>query len=125
MKIVRFLDRQGNTQYGCLHGEQSTTRLEGSIYGDFHDTGQPVTMEKLLAPIAPVDIICIGLNYARHAEEGNLPLPEYPVVFAKSTGVVQNPGDPIVLPRHLRSDEVDYEIDKIGLLTNPVLEEIV
>ena len=111
MKIVRFLDPQGSVQYGCLHGEQAATRLEGPIYGNFHDTGQPVTVQKLLTPIAPVDIFCIGLNYARHAEEGNRPLPDYPVVFAKSTAVVQHPGEPIVLPRHLRSDEVDYECE--------------
>ena len=68
-------------------------------------------MAKLLAPIAPVDIICIGLNYARHAAEGNHPAPEHPVMFTKSSAVLQHPGDPIELPRKLRSDEVDYECE--------------
>jgi len=68
-------------------------------------------VEKLLAPIAPVAFFCIGLNYRRHAEEGKAPIPQFPVLFMKSPAAVQNPGDPILLPRHLRSDEVDYECE--------------
>ena len=116
MKIIRFQDSQGEVQHGCLHADQSTTLIEGNIFGDFGDTGRPIAVQKLLAPVAPVDIVCIGLNYVRHAEEGNLPAPEYPVVFAKSTGVVQHPGDPIILPRHLRSDEVDYEAELVVVI---------
>jgi 2-keto-4-pentenoate hydratase/2-oxohepta-3-ene-1,7-dioic acid hydratase in catechol pathway len=56
-------------------------------------------------------VICIGLNYRRHAEEGKAAIPQFPVVFLKTTTAVQNPGDPIVLPRRLRSDEVDYECE--------------
>lgn len=111
MKIIRFHDPQGHVQYGCQHDDQSTTLVEGDIYEAFCDTGEAATVHKLLAPIAPVDILCIGLNYARHAEEGNLPAPDHPVLFMKSTAALQHPGDPIVLPRHLRSDEVDFECE--------------
>jgi 2-keto-4-pentenoate hydratase/2-oxohepta-3-ene-1,7-dioic acid hydratase in catechol pathway len=111
MRIVRFQNAQGEIRHGCQHEDQPTTLIRGNIFGEFRDTGQSTTVQKLLAPIAPVDIFCIGLNYARHAQEGDQPLPEYPVVFAKSTAVVQNPGDPIVLPRCLHSDEVDYECE--------------
>ena len=51
------------------------------------------------------------MNYRRHAAEGNLPEPQQPIVFMKLPGAIQNPGDPIVLPRHLRSDEVDFECE--------------
>jgi 2-keto-4-pentenoate hydratase/2-oxohepta-3-ene-1,7-dioic acid hydratase in catechol pathway len=68
-------------------------------------------VEKLLAPVAPAAFFCIGLNYRRHAEEGKAQLPQFPVLFMKNPAAVQNPGDPIVLPRHLRSDEVDYECE--------------
>ena len=68
-------------------------------------------MRKLLAPVVPTAILCIGLNYRRHAAEGNAPIPKWPVLFMKSPGAVQNPGDPIVLPRHLASDQVDYECE--------------
>jgi 2-keto-4-pentenoate hydratase/2-oxohepta-3-ene-1,7-dioic acid hydratase in catechol pathway len=61
--------------------------------------------------LVPSVIYCIGLNYVRHAEEGGLPKPEFPVVFMKSPATVQHPGEPIQLPRRLRSDEVDFECE--------------
>jgi 2-keto-4-pentenoate hydratase/2-oxohepta-3-ene-1,7-dioic acid hydratase in catechol pathway len=111
MKLIRFLDRGDNIRYGHSHENGATTLLEGDIYGECRDTGKPADVVKLLAPIIPVDIFCIGLNYARHAQEGNQPLPQHPVVFMKSSAAVQNPHDPIELPRGLRSDEVDYECE--------------
>ncbi len=116
MKITRFQDPSGQVQHGCLHEDGSTTLLEGSPLGECHDTGQPAEVHKLLAPIEPVDILCIGLNYAKHAAEGGKPCPEFPVLFMKSTGAVQNPGDPIVLPRGLRSDRVDYECELVVVI---------
>jgi 2-keto-4-pentenoate hydratase/2-oxohepta-3-ene-1,7-dioic acid hydratase in catechol pathway len=74
-------------------------------------TEKPATVAKVLAPIAPSNILCIGLTYRHHAEESKLAIPEFPVLFMKHTGAVQNPGDPILLPRHLRSEEVDYECE--------------
>ena len=111
MKIIRFQDDQGAIHYGCQQGDDRVTLLEGDIYGEYRDTGQEVQVAKLLAPVAPVDIICIGLNYSHHAAEGNHPTPEHPVMFTKSSAVLQHPGDPIELPRTLRSDEVDYECE--------------
>lgn len=111
MKIVRFQDAQGAVCYGAQQDDGQVSLIEGDIYGDYRDTGQQATVAKILAPVAPIDIICIGLNYAHHAAESNLPEPEHPVMFTKSSAVVQNPDDPIVLPRKLRSDEVDYECE--------------
>jgi 2-keto-4-pentenoate hydratase/2-oxohepta-3-ene-1,7-dioic acid hydratase in catechol pathway len=51
------------------------------------------------------------LNYRKHAAESKAPIPEHPVLFMKSISSVQNPGDDIVLPRHLKSQEVDYECE--------------
>ncbi len=111
MKIIRFLDERGRTCLGRSHEDGSVTAIAGDLLGEFHDTNQIVQVAKLLAPVEPVDIVCIGLNYLRHAQEGNLPRPEHPVVFMKLSSAVQNPDDPIVLPRKLRSDEVDYECE--------------
>jgi 2-keto-4-pentenoate hydratase/2-oxohepta-3-ene-1,7-dioic acid hydratase in catechol pathway len=57
----------------------------------------------------PRNVLCIGLNYKDHAAEGGVPLPEKPVVFAKLTGCISGPGDPIVLPPDTK--EVDYEAE--------------
>lgn len=110
MKIIRFLSA-GREHFGRLHDDGRTTLLEGDPLTGCRDTGTPATVEKLLAPVVPRDILCIGLNYARHAAESNTPPPENPVLFLKNSGTLQNPGDPIVLPRRLRSDSVDYECE--------------
>ena len=111
MKIIRYLTTAGRPDYGLLHSDGRTTRLTGDLYGQLTDTGEPAAVAKLLAPIEPRDIICIGLNYRKHAAEGNQPIPEWPVVFMKNSGALQHPGDPILLPRRLRSDAVDYECE--------------
>jgi 2-keto-4-pentenoate hydratase/2-oxohepta-3-ene-1,7-dioic acid hydratase in catechol pathway len=111
MKIVRYLTQTGECGYGQLHPDDRITQLEGNIFATPTDTGVVVSADKLLAPIEPRDIFCIGLNYRKHAVEGNQPIPEWPVVFMKNSGSIQNPEDPIVLPRKLNSDAVDYECE--------------
>jgi len=111
MKIIRYQDSHGTTHLGVRHVDDRITRLDGELFGELHDTGEAAELAKLLSPVAPADILCIGLNYRRHAEEGNNPIPEHPVLFMKTSTAVQHPGEPIVLPRKLRSDAVDYECE--------------
>ena len=111
MKVIRYQDSAQVIRYGVLQSDGTVLGMNGDLFGDFEVTREVATVSKLLSPIAPPVIFCIGLNYRRHAEEGKAAIPEYPVLFMKSPAAVQNPGDPIVLPRHLRSDEVDYECE--------------
>jgi 2-keto-4-pentenoate hydratase/2-oxohepta-3-ene-1,7-dioic acid hydratase in catechol pathway len=111
MKIIRYRDPAGQTHFGRRHDDGRVTRFEGDLYGALHDTGAAAQVATLLAPVEPRDIICIGLNYRKHAEEGGKPIPEQPVVFMKNVGALQDPGAPIKLPRKLRSDSVDYECE--------------
>ena len=111
MRIIRYQDHQGAIRYAEQKPDGSTVEILGDIFGAFEATRERARVAKLLAPVAPPNVICIGLNYRRHAEEAKAAIPQFPVVFLKTTTAVQNPGDPIVLPRHLRSDEVDYECE--------------
>lgn len=119
MKIIRFLDSNQTERLGVKHEDGSTTLLEGELFGEIRDTGTPAEVSKLLSPLIPTDVLCIGLNYRQHAAESNQPEPKYPVVFMKTSSAVQNPGDPIVLPRHLRSDAVDYECELAVVIGKP------
>jgi len=110
MKIIRFLN-QNKEAFGRLHDDNRVTLLDGDITSGFSDTGTLVTVEKLLAPILPSDILCVGLNYKQHAAETGAKPPQHPVLFLKNTGAIQNPDDPIILPRKLRSEKVDYECE--------------
>ena len=111
MKIIRFQETDGTVRHGVQQPDGSALLIQGDLFGTFEVTKVTARIEKLLSPVAPSSIICIGLNYRRHATESKLPEPQQPVVFMKLPGSVQNPGDPIVLPRYLRSDEVDFECE--------------
>ena len=73
--------------------------------------GPVVEGASLLAPVVPTGVLCIGLNYRKHAEESGAQAPEQPILFMKLPSAVQDPGGDIVLPRRLRSDQVDYEAE--------------
>ena len=111
MKIIRYQDKKGNLGHAALQAEGTPLQLAGNIVDSPKLTTKKADMAKLLAPIEPRAIICIGLNYRKHAEETKAKLPQFPVVFFKNPASLQNPGDPIQLPTHLKSDEVDYECE--------------
>jgi 2-keto-4-pentenoate hydratase/2-oxohepta-3-ene-1,7-dioic acid hydratase in catechol pathway len=111
MKLIRYEDANGNARYGCLQPDGSALEVDGDVFGRFAVSRRRATVGKLLAPVQPTNLLCIGLNYRRHAAEGNARIPDFPVLFMKATTAVQNPSDPIVLPRRLASQEVDYECE--------------
>ncbi len=111
MKIVRYRDRAGRAHHGAEGPDGSIRRIDGDVLGEPSITAEPAEVAKLLAPVVPPQIFCIGLNYRRHAEETNAKIPDYPILFMKGPNAVQNPGDPIELPGHLASEEVDYECE--------------
>jgi 2,4-didehydro-3-deoxy-L-rhamnonate hydrolase len=62
------------------------------------------------APIArPSKIVCIGLNYAKHAAESGMAVPPEPVVFFKSTTALCGPNDNLIIPRN--SEKTDWEVE--------------
>lgn len=111
MKIIRYQDANGTVAYAARDDEATAYKIAGDIFGCHEVTGEKAVIHKLLAPVAPPVLLCIGLNYRRHAEETKAAIPEFPVLFMKAPNAAQNPGDPILLPTHLASDQVDYECE--------------
>lgn len=60
----------------------------------------------------PGKIICVGLNYRKHAEETNAPIPQYPILFNKFGNTIAAPGADIPLPNRV-SNAVDYEAELV------------
>lgn len=85
-RLQTFLE----TNQGNLPGISNETRL-----------GSPVAR--------PSKIICIGLNYAKHAMETNAPIPTEPIIFLKSTTALNGPNDDIVIPKN--SVKTDWEVE--------------
>lgn len=77
-----------------------------------HDNKLPEAdaKQRLGCPVAnPSKIICIGLNYARHAKETNAPIPKEPILFFKSTTSITGPFDDIIIPKN--SEKTDWEVE--------------
>lgn len=65
---------------------------------------------RLGAPIArPSKIVCVGLNYAKHAKESGMQLPKEPVLFFKATSALCGPNDDVVIPKN--SLKTDWEVE--------------
>jgi 2-keto-4-pentenoate hydratase/2-oxohepta-3-ene-1,7-dioic acid hydratase in catechol pathway len=119
MKITRYRNTDGSIGYAGATDEHEFFALDGDLFGSFELTGNPVEIEKQLAPVDPRIVLAIGLNYRQHAEESGLPVPKFPVLFVKPGGAVQNPRDPIVLPACTKRDEVDYECELAVVIGKP------
>ena len=118
MKIIRHLSPNGPA-YAALQPDGSALEITGDVFGDHQFTDTVIQPGKLLAPIQPTQILCIGLNYAKHAAESGAKVPERPVLFVKGINALQNPGDPIEIPTKLASDEVDYECELAVVIGKP------
>ena len=57
----------------------------------------------------PSKIVCVGLNYAKHAAETNAPIPTEPILFFKATTALAGPNDNVVIPK--RSEKTDWEVE--------------
>src|SRR5687768_11965919 len=106
MRIVRFRSA-GEVHLGQQLDETTAREIEGDLPGDFVVTDRQLRIDKLLAPIVPTDILCIGLNYREHAKESGSEIPDNPMLFIKSSNSLNNPLDPIPLPK--LSTQIDYE----------------
>ena len=72
----------------------------------------------------PSKIVCVGLNYVKHAAESGMDIPEEPVLFFKASSAIVGPNDPIVIPKG--SEKTDWEVELavvIGKKASYVTEE--
>jgi 2-keto-4-pentenoate hydratase/2-oxohepta-3-ene-1,7-dioic acid hydratase in catechol pathway len=112
MKIVRFINEAGKICLGSIEkvrpGEARI--LQGDLFDKLEITEKTARIGRLLSPIEPANILAVGLNYGRHAEETNISRPDIPVLFIKATTTVIGPDEKIVLPS-AGPEQVDYEAE--------------
>lgn len=113
MRIIRYRETSGEIHHAAEIREGEFARIRGDIFGEFEVTKEPARVEKFLAPVVPPMIWCIGLNYRQHTAEVQMKLPDYPVLFAKGPNCLAGPHDPILIPRHARGVEIDYEAELV------------
>lgn len=99
MRWTRFVDPAGRTVYG-------EWTEDGIVSGERKYDVDAVTV---LPPTDPSKIVCVGLNYANHAEEAGMEIPDRPLLFLKPPNAVAGHGDGVpVLDEHKR---IDYEAE--------------
>lgn len=109
MRIWRVRTETGETWAKSENADGPLRRLEGSRFGEWTETSDPIGDHLVLAPVRPPAIFAVGQNYRAHAAEMKSAVSEFPTIFMKNPAAVLDPGLPIELPRSLRSDKVDYE----------------
>lgn len=112
MKFVRFLAQHKNAQYGIV--EAGTIKaVTGDIFGRYELSGEQYALGevKLLAPVEPSKILCIGLNYSDHAKEFGRPVPKEPILFLKPPTTVIGPVDDIIYPP--QTENLHYEAELV------------
>ena len=108
MRLLRFRYGDRIATGAILEGDTIKV-LKGTFFEDPLPTGEEVPLAdvRLLAPVLPSKIVAVGKNYAAHAAEFGMTVPEEPLLFLKPSTAVIGPGDPIpLLPI---SHRVDYE----------------
>ncbi|MCM3629368.1 fumarylacetoacetate hydrolase family protein [Paenibacillus glycanilyticus] len=132
MKLVNFREKEASASYRLgVHTDKGIAdagdiTLSGLLQGgeaEFNRLGQYLAEHKgeqvrylkeseiVYGPCVPEPgkIICIGLNYRKHAEETNMPLPEYPILFSKFNNALAAHGEDVPLPKS--TEKVDYEAE--------------
>jgi 2-keto-4-pentenoate hydratase/2-oxohepta-3-ene-1,7-dioic acid hydratase in catechol pathway len=126
MKLLRHGAR-GAERPALLDAQGQLRDLSGVIPDITADTLRPESLRRLQAldpstlPVLPAParigtpwkqigkFICVGLNYADHAAESNLPVPAEPVLFTKANSAVVGPNDAVVMPQG--SVKTDWEVE--------------
>jgi 2-keto-4-pentenoate hydratase/2-oxohepta-3-ene-1,7-dioic acid hydratase in catechol pathway len=131
VRICRF-SHEGDVSFGVVEGpgddpaDLVVHAMAGHPFAPMQPTGvqHPLSAVRLLAPVLPSKVVCIGKNYADHVAEMGGEAPAAPVTFLKPSTSVVGPGDPVVLPRD--SERVDHEAELavvIGRLCREVPRE--
>ncbi|HEX2980303.1 MAG TPA: fumarylacetoacetate hydrolase family protein [Anaerolineaceae bacterium] len=115
MRFVRYQVGQNAPAFGWLY-EDRVGALEGSPFAEYRrlEAESPLSAVRLLAPVVPGKIICVGRNYVEHAKELDNPVPEIPLLFLKPPSAVIGPGQRIVLPP--QSNQVDHEAELVAVI---------
>ena len=118
MRIIRYLNSDNESRFGWVLGDM-VGELIGSPYGDFQreEADLPLESVTMLAPVTPSKIICIGRNYAAHAEEHEAQIPETPLIFLKPPSAIIGPEETILLPP--QSNQVEHEAELAVVIGKP------
>jgi 2-keto-4-pentenoate hydratase/2-oxohepta-3-ene-1,7-dioic acid hydratase in catechol pathway len=115
MRILRFTTSDLSPRYGWLY-EDRIGQIDGDPFGAYRRIDPDILIDsvKLLPPVQPGKIICIGRNFEAHAKEFDNPVSEIPTLFLKPATSLIGIGDPIILPA--QSKQVQHEAELAAVI---------
>ncbi|MFG1655600.1 fumarylacetoacetate hydrolase family protein [Micromonospora chersina] len=125
MRIARFAHAKGMS-FGVVEGEPEAgpqgltiAEIEGHPFGQIQFSGARWALSdvRLLSPILPSKVVCVGRNYAEHAAEHGSEVPKEPLLFLKPSTSVIGPRDAIRLP--VFSKQVEHEAELAVVIGAP------
>jgi 2-keto-4-pentenoate hydratase/2-oxohepta-3-ene-1,7-dioic acid hydratase in catechol pathway len=122
MRLYRVL-HEGRAEFALTSDDKVLTLLSDAPWYGGSAVGHAVPLEgaKLLAPVTPSKILCVGRNYAAHARELGNEVPKEPLLFLKPPSALCASGDAITYPRAM-SERVEYEAE-IGIVIGTRLKD--
>ncbi len=110
MRFIRYQTGRDAPRYGWIY-EDKVGPIDGSIFDEYRrlEATLPLSSVTLLAPVEPSKIICVGRNFADHAREQGVDVPEIPLLFLKPPSSVIGPGAAIEIPP--QSQLVEHEAE--------------
>ena len=115
MRIIRYQTKDTSPCYGWIL-EDRVGPIEGDLFGEYRrqEAETPLNAVRLLAPVQPSKILCVGRNFAEHAREHDVEVPKVPLIFMKPPSSVIGPGDAIQLPA--LSQQVEHEAELVVVI---------
>lgn len=115
MRIIRFSNKDGNIQYGWLENNQIGL-IDGNLFGEYQRLEPTInlSLKKILAPVIPTKIVCVGRNYREHAVEQNVDIPESPQLFLKPPSAIIAQEECIQIPP--QSKQVEHEAELVVVI---------
>jgi 2-keto-4-pentenoate hydratase/2-oxohepta-3-ene-1,7-dioic acid hydratase in catechol pathway len=115
MRLIRYQSRAEPTGFGWIYDDK-VGPVEGNPFAEFRRQEAIIPLEtvRLLPPVVPGKIICVGRNYAEHAKEHQAEVPDVPLLFLKPPSSVIGPGQTIILPP--QSQQVEHEAELVVVI---------
>ena len=115
MRFVRFQHNGDSPRFGWLHEDQ-VGEIQGDLFGSYRrkKTTIPLKDVRLLAPVVPSKIVCVGRNYVDHAKELGNEVPKVPLIFLKAPSSVIADGEAVLLPP--QSTQVEHEGELVAVI---------
>lgn len=119
MRFIRYQKDDATSVYGWILSQADQLLVgpvEGSPFGEFRrlEADQPLESHRLLAPVLPSKILCVGRNYIAHAKEHGAEVPDVPLLFLKPPSSLIGPEQAIVLPP--QSQQVEHEAELVVVI---------